>query len=292
MALHPIDSKPWHKGALGWALCQNAAKCQGNFAFPIALWGPLGAPEGKLRQQGGLWWWGALCAPESNESTPVPPPVWGQMTGGCPPVHPWHGRPAPRPVGHRALCCAGAPASRGALLAPAPEGAAWHRGLARAPGTACSAAALTPPGSGPARPRGSPRCCWGTAAPAPPWQRCLSLSLPLFCLPDHREAPGTHPEQGFPGGGDALSVPGTQVEPLHPPLRAQGVGWDRADAPDTQGPQPGCPLPHAPSPWPCGHRGASRGDIPWFAMTTGPRWPSWSRAEPLLLSGAVCGVGE
>lgn len=39
---------------LGWALCQNAARCQGNLASPIAPQGPLGAPVGKLRQQGGL----------------------------------------------------------------------------------------------------------------------------------------------------------------------------------------------------------------------------------------------
>lgn len=33
----------------------------------------------------------------------------------------------------------------------------------------------------PTRPRGSPRW-WGRGAPAPPWQCCLCLSLPLFAF--------------------------------------------------------------------------------------------------------------
>uniref|UniRef100_A0A8C3K1G2 Uncharacterized protein n=1 Tax=Calidris pygmaea TaxID=425635 RepID=A0A8C3K1G2_9CHAR len=42
-------------------------------------------------------------------------------------------------------------------------------------------------------------------------KRCRATDSFSGRFEDHREAPGTHPQQGLPRGGDALSVPGTQV---------------------------------------------------------------------------------
>lgn len=185
-------------------------------------------------------------------------------------------------------------ASRGAVLAPAPEGAAWHRGcrLAPAPGTACSAA-FTPPGSAPRPAPRVPARLGGQGCPDPALAALPLPEPPPLCLPDHREAPGTYPEQGFPGGGDALSVPGTQVRQgshCSPPCGHREWAETRlvlmtpmgtARPPSAPGSLPLAPLAAVEHP-------DGTGDIQWFAMTTGPRWPNWSRAEPPLLSGAVC----
>lgn len=137
----------------------------------MALWGPLGAPEEKPGQQGGLCCLSALCAPEGNDSTH--PSIRPPRRVGCPPAHPWHGQRAPlcqRPVGHRALCCSSVTWSS---AGPGPGGSGLARPLPLGTGAGNSLFCCRSP----ARPRGSPRRR-GSGAPAPPWQRSASPSSP------------------------------------------------------------------------------------------------------------------
>lgn len=85
-----------------------------------------------------------------------------------------------------------------------------------------------------------------------PWGPSLSPPPPPLRISDHREAPGPHPQQGLPGGGDALPVPGTQV------LRGQ----PRASA---RLPSASAGLPSLPSASPR----ASQGHEKCFTMATG-----------------------
>lgn len=138
----------------------------------------MGAPEGKLRQQAGLCCWGALCAPKGSESTHLPLPFG---VSPCPalarPASPTLPSGAQGPLQRRAqhhaeLCWLRPRRERLGTAA-----AAWHR-LREQP------VLLPSPRRAPlpARPRGSPHGWGGRGAPAPPWQRCLSLSLPLFAF--------------------------------------------------------------------------------------------------------------
>lgn len=178
-------------------------------------------------------------------------------------------------------------------MAPAPEGAAWHRGcrLAPAPGTACSAA-FTPPGSAPRPAPRVPARLGGQGCPGPALAALPLPEPPPLCLPDHREAPGTHPEQGFPGGGDALSVPGTQVRQgshCSPPRGHREWAETRLVLVTLMGT---ARPPSAPGSLAAVEHPEGTGDVQWFAVTIGPRWSSQSRAEPPLLSGAVsAGLG-
>lgn len=69
MALHPIDFKLWHRGSGTGPVSKRSQMLQ-ELHFPHRSLGTFGCSRGgKLRQQGGPWWWSALCAPKGNEST-------------------------------------------------------------------------------------------------------------------------------------------------------------------------------------------------------------------------------
>lgn len=132
-----------------------AVRCS---VYPEGL-GPVGAPSSPPARL----WVGTPC-----------PPQW------CPPCQ--------RPLGRRALLChrGGCAGVRQCHMDLALAVAPGRSGLAPPPGTACSAA-LTPSGTPllcSTRPPGGPQCRLGGVrwllAPAPPRQRCLSLSLPHF----------------------------------------------------------------------------------------------------------------
>jgi len=176
---------------------------------------------------------GAQCAPKGWGSVgpPSSPPRVGNPCSphGTSTRHPL----CQRPAGRRAML-----RCRGGCAGARPQSSPWLQapggsGLALLPGTACSAS-LTPSGiprlplPGPGGPQR--RVGWGAvvAGPGPsPAAVPLPESRPL-CLADHQEAPVRRLRRGLTGGGDAESVPGTQVPQgsrrPHPPPWAQGAG--------------------------------------------------------------------
>lgn len=166
------DVLPWHctpqnpshgMGARGWA--HPMSKCSqmpGELCLLHCSVGTFGCPRGEAEAAGRAVVVGCSVCSESPH-LPLPFGV-----SPCPPL----ARPAspavPAPIGAQGPLQRRCSASRGAVLAPAPEGAAWHRccRLAPAPGTACSAA-LTPPGSAPRPAPRVPALLGGAGVPRP-----------------------------------------------------------------------------------------------------------------------------
>lgn len=130
MALHPIGSQA--RCGAGMGSVSKRSRIQGDYGFAHRPGEPLGAPVGKLSQQGGL----------HGGSTQL---FLYEAVCGDPLPTPWH---IQHPLGRRALLqhhgSAPGQCHMDLGLAVAGEGAAWQR--CREQGTACSAA-LTPSGS-------------------------------------------------------------------------------------------------------------------------------------------------
>lgn len=204
--------------ALGWAQCQNAAKRKGDLASAIAPGGGLGAPVGKLRQRGGLHGVGVPCVPQraGGWQEPALPPAAGTP---CAPCGTSTGHPAlPAPGGAKGpSALPGLRVSHGVGLGRGPG--RERLGTAAGNSLFCCLNPFGHPPPASTRPRGSPapagKGVQQLPAPSSPLHlapTAVPLPEPLpLCVSDHREAPGTHPQSGLPGGGDAVSVPGTQV---------------------------------------------------------------------------------